>query len=180
MVLAVVVAVNSILLPDLDGDSSQLLYVGSSCVPPGVMSVALVWCGAASLFSSAGSGVASSKSRLLPVGLRTLLLVIKPMAEGVGVLGGGFVGVLATFRLLFGVTGGGGMAVVSSLVTLDTPFDVTFVGLSVVLGFRPRFLDATGLSTSPASEYTGTAVGFACTRVDRLKDMLRCVTFVVM
>ena len=35
------------------------------------------------------------------------MLVIRPMADGVGVTGGGFVGVFATFRLLFGVVGGG-------------------------------------------------------------------------
>lgn len=52
----------------------------------------------------------SSISPLLHFRAAPLVLVISPMADGVGVTGGGFVGVFATFRLLFGVVGGGGMA----------------------------------------------------------------------
>lgn len=92
---------------------------GWTCVPPGVRSAAFVWRGSATLFS-AGGGVASSMSPVLYPGLSTLLLVINPMADGVGVTGGGLLGVVVTFRRLLGVLGGGAMVSTASSFTSDS------------------------------------------------------------
>jgi len=68
-----------------------------------VIKVALAW--PASTLRS-GGGDAPSMSPVLYVGV--LAFVISPMADGVGVNGGGFSALFAARgRLLFGVTGGG-------------------------------------------------------------------------
>ena len=122
--------------------------------------------------------MASSISPVLYVGLRILLLVIRPMAAGVGVLGGGFVGVLATLRLLFGVVSGGGMELLSSLESsLLSPFDILEV---LFFGFRPRFLGAKLVSATSSIEGPESTDGCAWTRADRLSDILELLPLVVM
>jgi len=64
------------------------------------------------------------------------------MAEGVGVTGGGFVGVFATFRLLFGVVGGGGMVSLPSSIAFKVASRAIgpLAMFSVALPVRLRFL----------------------------------------
>ena len=70
-----------------------------------------------------------------------LVLIISPMAEGVGVTGGGFVVVFPTFRLLFGVVGGGAMASLppSITATVASRAKALLVMFSVALPLRLRF-----------------------------------------
>lgn len=99
------------------------------------------------------------------------MLVINPMAEGVGVKGGGLVGVSATFRRLLGVDGGGGMALLSACGNfVSTPTAEVAVS-SLALPLRPRFFEAARDSTRWPSGASCESFGCACTRADRRRDM---------
>lgn len=78
-------------------------------------------------------------SPVLYLGLTTLLLVINPMAEGVGVIGGGLVGEFATFLLLFGVVGGGAIETVAPSCVESSCAIASVAASSVAFDFLARF-----------------------------------------
>ena len=83
--------------------------------------------------------MASSMSPVLYPGLTTLLLVISPMAEGVGVKGGGLVGKFATFLRLFGVVGRGAIETVAPSCIVSSCAIAFVATSSVAFDFLPRF-----------------------------------------
>lgn len=90
--------------------------------------------------------MASSMSPVLYPGLRTLLLVINPMAEGVGVIGGGFVGEFATFLRLFGVVGGGAIETVAPSCVVSSCAIAFVAASSVGFDFLARFFGGAAAS----------------------------------
>lgn len=100
-------------------------------------------------------------SPVLYPGRSTLLLVMKPIAEGVGVTGGGLVGVFTTFLRLLGVSGGGGIDGAPATASAPSCATASLLMSSVVLIFRPRFFDdgATASATCPFGS-SATAIGF--------------------
>lgn len=137
-----VVVVATPLEPCFDGLSSRLLQTGNTCVPFGVSRIALVWSGFAGR-SCGGTAVLSSA--LLDPFRTGVVVVISPIADGVGVNGSA---VTSYFLWRFAGVSSGGIVVVSVASLLRDLF----------------FSGAAALST-PAT------LGAACTLAERRRDI---------
>lgn len=90
------------------------------------------------------------------------------MAEGVGVMGGGLVGVVATFRRLFGVDGGGSISDVAASLIVPSWATALVATSSVALDFRARF----SVGAVASAMWPLGSSGLAWTLADLLKDMV--------
>jgi hypothetical protein len=138
-----------------------LLKEGCTWVPPGVIKVALAW--PASTLRS-GGGDAPLMSPVLYVGV--LVFIMSPMADGVGVNGGGFSALFETRgRLLLGVTGGGIVSLSTSSLAMAS-IAASSVGADFFCLLRGGCADFGGISAGASG---GADV---LTRADRRNDIV--------
>ena len=108
---------------------------------------------------------------------RLLVLVMSPIAEGVGVIGGGFISLFATRLRLFGVVGGGGIIAPSASTEVPSCAIALAATYSGALPLRPRFFGGVVVSACWPFGRSESGAGSAWTRADRLNDIERLLLY---
>ena len=147
---------------DVSVSEARVVVVGTMDVSSEARRGALVWCGSAGLIG----GMASSISPVLCV--TGVEVSMRPIADGVGVTGGSFVGDSSLgFRRLAGVVGtlNGLVVIVLAVCVFGDPSALAAVDVFLVCESRPRFL----VAAFAGETATGDTVPNALTRVERRK-----------